>query len=316
MIKINSSYKYLLFFFALIALISFSEISNSDETRADQCASTIPVVGIVSVLCETQPTIQKVIFHKVAFCTAIPTAPTLTAATVMTNCSTVFENTAGTTVSIEKGVGAIPAGTFTDPPLGNYTFAYIELSPSLTYQANLVFSGSRALSSNVSNVGDPGTGTATGFNHCQTNGSDNFYWDFLTGITCQLAPATAAPTINFLNSLDNNSPEYQGRFPGTNGNTDVFLTKSNGTLATAPITDPPNADFGRAKKGNVEKLIIFLPMTAKITPDTTSYNLRYNNTRGMVVWNNVNAHSVAVDGNKKFNIGFNVAYFDMTFEIQ
>jgi hypothetical protein len=308
MIKIDSSYKYPIFFFALIALISFCEISNSQETRADQCAATIPVGGTVSVLCETQPTIQSIIFHKVAFCTAIPTAPTLTAATVMTNCSTVFENTAGATVSIEKGVGAIPAGTFTDPPLGNYTFAYIELSPRLTYQANLVFSDPRALSSTEPNTGN----LAVGANNCWTNGTNNWYWDTLRGINCgAAADATPAPTINFLNSLDNNEAQYEGRFPGTNGNTDVFLTKSNGTLATDTSVAPAT---GRSKNGNVEKLIIFLPMTAKITPDTTNYNLRYNNSRGMVVWNNVNINSTGAD--RKFNIGFNVAYFDMTFEIQ
>ena len=310
MIKINSSYKYLLFFLTLIYLIYFSEISNSQDARSPICGALIAADGIV---CETQPTTQKITFHKVAFCTAIPTAPTSTTAIGMTNCTTVFENTAGATVSIQKGVGAIPAGTFTDPPLGNYTFAYIELSPRLTYQANLVFSGTRALGSDEQNIGN----NADAADNCWTNGQSNWYWDTLRGIDCGAAAAAApAPTINYLNSLDNNEGQYEGRFPGTNGNTDVFLTKSNGTLATAPITDPPNADFGRAKKGNVEKLIIFLPMTAQITPDTTSYNLRYNNTRGMVVWNNVNANSVAVSGNKKFNIGFNVAYFDMTFEIQ
>ena len=304
MIKINSSYKYLVFFFALISLISFSEISNSQEIRSDQCAATIPVGGLVDAVCETQPTIQKIIFHKVAFCTAIPTAPTLTAATVMTSCSTVFENTAGTTVSIQKGVGTIPAGTFTDPPFGNYTFAYIELNPRLTYQANLVFSGSRALSSDEDNIPEVG-----GVNNCQTNGTDNFYWDFLKGITCQDGAVPAAETVNFLNSLDNNLAQYEGRFPGTNGDTDVFLTKINGTLATNEAIPEEN---GRAAVGNVAKLVIFLPMTAKITPDTTSYNLRYNNSRGMVVWNNVNN----AQANIKFNIGFNVAYFDMTFEIQ
>ena len=118
MIKINSSYKYLLFFFTLIALISFCEISNSAPavtgTRSNNaCAATIPAVGVE---CEAQPETQIIIFHKVAFCTALPTAPTSTTATGMTNCSTVFENTAGATVSIQKGIGFTPTGTFTDPP--------------------------------------------------------------------------------------------------------------------------------------------------------------------------------------------------------
>jgi hypothetical protein len=297
MIKIDSSYKYPIFFFALIALISFCEISNSQETRADQCAATIPVGGTVSVLCETQPTIQSIIFHKVAFCTAIPTAPTLTAATVMTNCSTVFENTAGATVSIEKGVGAIPAGTFTDPPNGTYTYAYVELSPTITYKANLVFNaGTGALAQ--SSLGGAEIGP-----NCHTNGTAYRYWDFLKGITCTGNVVTeAVDTINFINSFDNNEALYGGTLnDGTNpGITHLYLIQSNGTLASGATS---------GTDGNVAKLIFFLPMTANITADTTSYNLLYANERGMIVWKNA-------DGAGNFRIGFSAAYFDMIFEIK
>jgi len=315
MIKINSSYKYLLFFFALIALISFSQISNSapavtGERSNNACAATIPANGIE---CEAQPEIQNVIFHKVAFCTALPTEPTGTTATGMTNCTTVFENTAGTTVSIQKGVGTTPAGTFTDPPFGKYTFAYVELSPVVTYKTNLVFSGTKALGSNESN--NP---VVAGVNNCQTNGEAYFHWGNLKGISCQAGVGTganaAANTNVTLNSLSNDGCDninctnglYAGRFPGTNGNTDVYLIQSNGTLASGSTL---NALAAGANK--VSKLIIFLPMTANITPDTTNYNLLYNNTRGMTVWQNPNG----VDATK-FNIGFSIAYFDMTFQIQ
>ena len=297
MIKINSSYKYLLFFFTLIALISFCEISNSAPattvTRNNAaCAATIPVNGTE---CEAQPTTQNIIFHKVAFCTALPTEPTGTTATEMTNCATVFENTAGATVSIEKGAGTIPGGTFTDPPYGNYTFAYVELSPVVTYKSNLVLSGTAALSSNEVNAGN---GVA-GVNNCQTNGSAYTHWGNLLGITCQAGVVDATNTNVTLNSLNNNGELYAARFPGTNGNTDVYLVKSNGTLAT-----------GSTLGGNlnVAKVIAFVPITVNITPDTTSYNLLYNNTRGMTVWQNANG--------TKFNIGFSIAYFDMTFEVQ
>jgi hypothetical protein len=315
MIKINSSYKYLLFFFALIALISFCEISNSapavtGERSNNACAATIPANGIE---CEAQPEIQNVIFHKVAFCTALPTEPTGTTATGMTNCTTVFENTAGTTVSIQKGVGTTPAGTFTDPPFGKYTFAYVELSPVVTYKTNLVFSGTKALGSNESN--NP---AVDGVNNCQTNGEEYFHWGNLKGISCQAGVGTganAATNTNVtLNSLSNDGCDninctnglYAGRFPGTNGNTDVYLIQSNGTLASGSTL---NALAAGANK--VSKLIIFLPMTANITPDTTNYNLLYNNTRGMTVWQNPNGVDAA-----KFNIGFSIAYFDMTFQIQ
>ena len=318
MIKINSSYKYLLFFFALIALISFCEISNSapavtGERSNNACAATIPANGIE---CEAQPEIQNVIFHKVAFCTALPTEPTGTTATGMTNCKTVFENTAGTTVSIQKGVGTTPAGTFTDPPFGNYTFAYVELSPVVTYKTNLVFSGTKALGSNESN--NP---VVAGVNNCQTNGEEYFHWGNLKGISCQVGVGTganaAANTNVTLNSLSNDGCDninctnglYAGRFPGTNGNTDIYLVKSNGALASNSVLN--NVATGGNAANAVAKLIVFLPMTAKITPDTTSYNLLYNNTRGMTVWQNPNG----IDATK-FNIGFSIAYFDMTFQIQ
>ena len=323
MIKINSSYKYPLFFFALIALISFCEISNSApattmERNNAACPATILVNGGE---CEAQPTTQNIIFHKVAFCTALPTEPTGTTATGMTNCTTVFENTAGAPVSIQKGAGTIPAGTFTDPPYGNYTYAYMELSPVVTYKTNLVFSNLKALGSNISN--NP---TVAGSNNCQTNGEQYFHWGNLKGISCQSGVGNgvnaAVNTSVTLNSLSNDGCAdmndtdgacdtglYAGRFPGTNGNTDIYLVKSNGALASNSVLN--NVATGDNAANAVAKLIVFLPMTAKITPDTTSYNLLYNNTRGMTVWQNPNG----IDATK-FNIGFSIAYFDMTFQIQ
>jgi len=216
----------------------------------------------------------------------------------MTNCSTVFENTAGATVSIQKGTGTTPNGTFTDPPYGNYTFAYVELSPVVTYKSNLVLSGTAALSSNEPNTGN----LVAGVNNCQTNGSAYTHWGNLLGITCQAGVVDATNTNVTLNSLDNGAALYAARFPGTNGNTDVYLVQSNGTLATGSTL---------GNNLNVAKVIAFVPLTANITPNTTSYNLLYNNTRGMTVWQNVNANSVA-----KWNLGFSIAYFDMTFEVQ
>ena len=290
MIKINFSYKYLLFLFALIALISFSEIGNSadQDGRDPVCAATL----VAGTRCETQPTTQNIIFHKVAFCTALPTAPTSTTTTGMTNCSTVFENTAGATVSIQKGIGVTPAGTFTDPPYGNYTFAYVELNPVITYKANLVFNNANALSSAGAGVGP----------NCHTNGTAYFYWDTLKGITCTGAAAgVAVDTTNTINSLDNNAALYIGSTTeGTNpGTTHGFLIKSNGTLATTSLS---------GTIGDVAKLVFVMPMTANITPDTTSFNLLYNNTRGMIVWQNA-------DGGN-FRTGFSAAFFDMVFQIQ
>jgi len=260
------------------------------------CAATITASDNE---CEAQPTTQNIIFHKVAFCTALPTEPTGTTATGMANCSTVFENTAGATVSIQKGTGTIPSGTFTDPPYGNYTFAYVELSPVVTYKANLVFTNANALSSITA------LGQVAGFSNCQTSAANYFHWGNLLGITCQTNVTAAANANVTLNSLNSGGELYAARFPGTNGNTDVYLVQSNGTLATGSTL---------GANANVAKVIAFVPMTANITPDTTSYNLLYNNTRGMTVWQNRNGAGNTDNG--FWNIGFSIAYFDMTFQIQ
>jgi len=310
MIKINSSYKYLLFFFALIALISFSEISNSQDARSPECAATIVITANES-LCETTPTTQKITIYKVAFCTAVPTVPTSTTATGMTSCSTVFENTAGSLVTIQKGTGTTPDGTFTPPPYGNYTYAYVELSPVLVYKASLVFTTAKALSSTTA------LNTGGGSTTCRTNGTNNFYWDTLRGITCGDGLA-AADTTNTMNSFDNNAALYGGTLTdGTNsGTTHLYLIQSNGTLASNSVSGAVASGANAAMA--VAKLIFFVPMTANITPDTTSYNLLYNNTRGMIVWLNNNGPIVGgkTTVNGFFNIGFNAAYFDMTFQIQ
>lgn len=293
MIKINFSYKYLLFLFALIALISFSEIGNSaPETVVNRnvaCATSI----VVNTDCEAQPATQIITFHKVALCTALPTEPTITSATGLASCSTVFTNTTGAAVSVIKGEGVAPSGTFTDPPYGNYTFAYVEISPVLTYKANLVFTDT-TFSSNASGTGGP---------NCQTNGQEYLHYNSsllpinrVDGLTCQLTVGTAVNNTVTLNSLDPNGELFAGRFTGTNGNTDVYLIKSDGTRVANFSTDV------------VAKVIAFVPMTANITPDTTSYDLRYNNTRGMSVYYSSLLGKVVT--------GVSVAYFDLTITVQ
>lgn len=299
MIKINFSYKYLLFLLTLIALISFSEIGNSAPGAVNRnvaCATPI----VVGTDCEAQPTTQIITFHKVALCTALPTEPTITSAAGLASCSTVFTNTAGAAVSVIKGEGVSPTGTFTDPPYGNYTFAYVEISPVLTYKANLVFANEIS-SPNIEGTGVTGTGVncqtnATEYNHFRDSGSAQ---NLVNGLTCQDTGAqTASNNTVTLNSLNPDGNLFSGRFPGTNGNTDVYLITSTGALA--------------ASSAEVAKVIAFVPMTANITPDTTSYDLRYNNTRGLSVYYS----TVAVGNSTAPVVGVSVAYFDLTITVQ
>jgi hypothetical protein len=295
MIKNNSSYKYPIFFLALIALISFSEISKSDE-RADECAASIPTDNITWQWCSTQPTTQIITIYKVAFCTALPTIPTSTTATGMTNCSTVFENTAGAPVSIVKGIGATPNGTFSAPPVGNYTYAYVELSNVFIYKANLVFSSTTPQSSD-----DIAGGQGP---NCHTNGTNVYYLGEIRGITCTGNEVGIATNTNAnVNSFDDTTAEFSEiGTEGTVANIHVYLIQSNGNLATG------TALAIKGNNGNVAKLIALIPITVTVTSDTKSYNLLYNNTLGMDVLQLKTLGSI--------NVGLSAAYFDMIFQVQ
>ena len=297
MIKINSSYKYLLFFFTLIALISFCEISNSsetNETRASVCAATIPTDASIWQWCSTQPTTQIITIYKVAFCPALPTIPTTTTAIGITNCKTVFENTAGARVSIAKGTGATPDGTFSAPPSGNYTFAYVELSHVITYKSNFVFANNA-----ISSADSPaGVGP-----NCHTNGATNIYYlGDLRGMTCTgAAVGNASETNVIVNSFsDNGAAEYDGIISaGETVGTHVYLIQSNGKLASGSTTN---------NNVNVAKLIFLLPINATVTSDTKSYNLKYNNSRGVDI--------LQLKTGDNYNVGVSASYFDMIFEVQ
>ena len=300
MIKINSSYKYPIFFLALIALISFCETSNSqnNDSRASACAATIPTDAALEwQWCSTQPATQILTFYKVAFCPAIPTIPTGTTAISITNCSTVFENTAGAPVSIVKGIGTTPNGTFSAPPSGNYTFAYVELSHVITYKANLVFaSNTLRSSSDVFVTGGVGP-------NCHTNGATNIYYlGDLRGMTCTgNSVGNASETNVIVNSFsDSGAAAYDGIISaGETVGTHVYLIQSNGKLASGSTTN---------NNVNVEKLIFLLPINATVTPNTASYNLKYNNTRGVDI--------LQLKTGVNYNVGVSASYFDMIFEVQ
>jgi len=300
MIKINSSYKYPIFFLALIALISFCETSNSsetNETRASVCAATIPTDASDWQWCSTQPTSQIITIYKVAFCPALPTIPTTTTAIGITNCKTVFENTAGARVSIVKSTGATPDGTFSVPPNG-YTYAYVELSHVITYKANLVFASSTLRSSSDIFAVTGGVGP-----NCHTNGATNIYYlGDVRGMTCTgAAVGNASETNVIVNSFsDSGAAEYDGIISaGETVGTHVYLIQSNGKLASGSTTN---------NNVNVEKLIFLLPINATVTPNTASYNLKYNNTRGVDI--------LQLKTGANYNAGVSASYFDMIFEVQ
>ena len=90
-------------------------------------------------ICTAQPDLFQVKIYKVAVCTAAPTAPTASTAFSAASCTTVFENAAGATVDVTKGVTSELTGTITRPANGTYVAGYVEMSPQYNLKVGKQF---------------------------------------------------------------------------------------------------------------------------------------------------------------------------------
>jgi hypothetical protein len=188
----------------------------------------------------------------------------------------------------------------------------VELSHVITYKGNFVFTGTAADSKarSSTNVAD---GAGTGPN-CHTNGAtDNFYFGSLRGITCTGAIVNGGDgAVNsnvIVNSFSDWEPVYGAIVDdGVTIGTHIYLIQSNGTLASDSVSN--NVATGANAAKAVAKLIFLLPINVNVTPDTTGYNLKYNNTRGMDILQLKNGD------NDFFNVGLSASYFDMMLEVQ
>ena len=308
MIKCNFIFKNLVFLVLTFVLVNF--YTNTSKAAPNQLPHTDPLCSASPITqnstsnpnaCEMQPTTQKVKFFKVDLCTTKPTAPTTAAAVIKTTCSDVFTNAAGSEVSIVKGVGSALDGTFNDPPYDTYTWAYIEISPTLKYTSNATFAGNRKHPG--------GTVTTSGNAICWTINASSFNAYGLTGgvpnprvINCGNALGTIGEESLFLNSFfsgqddGSDSRSTAASFLATSGSlVEGYLVDSTGKLvaSTSVVLDAASG---------VSKVIILMPVNLTITPDTTGYNMKWNNTRGIKPYFSLSTDQI-VDM-------FGIAYFD------
>jgi hypothetical protein len=289
MTKCNFIFKNLVFLVLTFVLINFytntSKAAPVQLPHTDSLCSASPITqnaaNTAEDACEMQPTTQKVKFFKLDLCTTKPTAPIAAAAVIKTTCSDVFTNAAGSEVSIAKGVGSPLNGTFNDPPYGTYTWAYIEISPTLKYTASATFNGIRKDPdpARVVTLDNAICWTITGnaFNaYGSTEGIPN-----PRVINCGNALGTIGEESLFLNSF------FSGADDGLDArSTAASFLATNGSLVEAYLVDNtgklvPSANVVLDAASGVSKVIILMPINLTITPDTTGYNIKWNNTRGI-----------------------------------
>lgn len=167
-----------------ISFLVFGLLFLSKSALAQNCATNgqSPDSAIAETSdCLTQPDSQFVTFYKIALCTSQPTAPSLTTPINTSMCSTIFQNTSGSMVNIQKNVTAALAGNFPKPPAGTYSYLYFEIDPTMKVQKTAYFVGSR-------NGGAGGSGTK-----CWSLAVNTYAYDgggAQVGVTCGSNSAT------------------------------------------------------------------------------------------------------------------------------
>lgn len=240
--------------------------------------------------CYTQPDEQYVTFYKVALCRSSPVAPTSTSPIGTNSCVTVFESATGSQVLIQKSISTVPAGgTYTKPPVGNYTYGYVEVSPAMSIKKVARFN--RTVTS-----ADGTSGTT-----CWSK----------TGVMYSVqnvvnAPASCGATASGVGIATQNISSLNGSagfvstrtFPASQGgNITAHLIDSSRKLGTGVMNG----------LGTVDKVVGYIPLSVTITPRTSVLSIAFNNSMGT----NVGFYN---SGANIFN--FSGGPFDFTFNVE
>ena len=248
----------------------------SGQSLAQTCSNTGSSTGnriTETTDCFTQPDIQQVTFYKIALCTAQPTAPTTSAPVGLNSCVTVFQNSSGSTVNIQKGTTNNLVGQFTRPLNASYSYLYMEISPSTSAQKVAYFNGTR----NNSNSTSSGTKCWS----IPASAYANSGGVVPVSTTCGADGAATTGlglTTTIANSLDGARGFVNARsFPTTAGpELSTFLIDSSGKLvASAPVNG----------LGTVAKVAGYMQQSANVTQQNlmSLINIYYNNSLGTLV---------------------------------
>lgn len=240
--------------FFLVGSIGYAQHSFAQSA----CQMSNGAVTDTNQNCWAQPQSLKTTIFKIGLCTAQPTAPTSSAPIDLSSCQTVFQNNAGSEISVVKGVSTTLSGTITKPPVGSYTYSYVIVSPVFKQSTLLTFSPAR---SNLPSSGAPSLGTV-----CWSKQGD-FYSYRSTRATdlveCGLvAPSTIGETSSKTNvaTVDSqNNPLMSKDF----GSITAYMVDSSYKIAVSSA----------GSMGNVSYVVGVMPSTTPWVVSTSTKNL-------------------------------------------
>jgi hypothetical protein len=159
-------------FFLLFVVLLFNSMPTKN-VEAAECTVTAGVYSEAEIKggCEAEPDSYEVIIYEMYLCTNLPLIPSTTTEADLSNCSQVFENTAGATATV-TGLDPIDlTGSYFKPPPGIYTYGYARMDNTFTLKASIKIDGAMDGMSSGSGVF---CGTAAGSgNHAQASSHSN-----------------------------------------------------------------------------------------------------------------------------------------------
>ena len=227
------------------------------------------VVTVTDNNCSVQPASYGITMYQLYLCTSAPTAPTTSAAGVYTSCNLVLSLDSGSRVDMTGtgNAGSFPGATFTRPPPATYTHGYMLLDN--------VFYVKHAAKFNESKEGSK-TGTDNGL-FCGTEaGTGNESTGKST--TCGSSAITAG--------------EWGAQLTSFNGAASCVATVSvsnlGGTSNSITGVLQTSAGIRTADCSDVDKLagIQTFGTPIVITKDLKSFNVAFQVSEGMTIWEN------------------------------
>jgi hypothetical protein len=130
----------------ILATLFVFELTFTNEAKAactTDDSGAIEKDQLLTDMCETTPDLYEIVIYKLYLCTSAPTGPTTTTAADLDSggCEEVFDNSSGSTASVEQGTSVDLGGTFTRPPNGTYTHGYAKLDNTFGITASVRFDG-------------------------------------------------------------------------------------------------------------------------------------------------------------------------------
>jgi hypothetical protein len=216
--------------------------------------------------CGHEPTNYTMTIYKIGLCTSEPTLPpNTTTAADLSMCSTVFESTTGSEITITDGVGNAPSGAFTRPPNGAYSHAYAVIAPVFKIRSNITFSGSRTAFGGASGA-VCWTKTHTAYSRTASNNSG--------AVDCAstLGATLGTTTIN-QNNFGGQSEAYTATASVPGGTMNAVLATSDLKLASGAAND----NFG-----TITRILATTPFatSATFTDATTGISLQIKTSEG------------------------------------